>query len=103
MNRQLIIDNVVKDIKCGNYKRAYVGETKEAAPTAKFTLDNGFTAQITQGKGMSILLQVYEQDLQGIDFAEAAQYACEDQVRRAELKLKDKQQIRDNFAKQFHQ
>ena len=68
INRQSIIDTVIDNIKSGNYARAYMGETKENVPTARFALDKGFSANVTKGKGLLITIQVYEQDLQGIDF-----------------------------------
>lgn len=102
INRQSIIDTVIDNIKSGNYARAYMGETKENVPTARFALDRGVSANVTKGKGLLITIQVYEQDLQGIDFEQAAQFACDDQVRRAEMKLDAEKQKRSKFINKFH-
>ena len=102
INRQSIIDAVINNIKCGNYTRAYMSETKENTPTARFALDKGFSANVTKGKGLLITIQAYEQDLQDIDFEQAAQFACDDQVRRAEMKLDAEKQKRSRVINQFH-
>lgn len=91
LNKQDIIDSVVEGIRNGEYRRASTGDNKDGLLTAKFNFESGFNATITQGKGLMICVQVFENDLYEIDLAEAARCACNNQLKRAKEELQQQQ------------
>lgn len=97
LNKQEIIDSVIEGIKNGEYRRACAGDNKDGLLAAKFNFEGGFNATITQGKGLMICVQVFENDLYEIDLAEAARYAYNDQLKRAEYQLQQQKSKRTDL------
>lgn len=85
--KKTIGENVIKSINNGNIIRANIGVDKKLQQTARFLLDYGVSATVTENGELYVNIHFDKAEYEGIDFNTAVLLAGHDRVRRAEQRL----------------
>ncbi len=87
--KKTISETVIKSIENGNIIRANIGVDKKYQQVARFILDYGVSATITENGEFFVNIHFDKKEYEGIDFNTAFLIAGKDRVRRAEQRLQD--------------
>ena len=87
--KKTISETVIKSIENGNFIRANIGVDKKFQQTARFLLDYGVSATITENGDFYVNIHFDKNEYNGLDFNTAFLLAGKDRVRRAEQRLQN--------------